>query len=141
MKIKSGNIGLQSFHNLYHTMFQCIVCLESHNDWIFKDTNHTLLHVMASLWYSCMPYFWTVNDYHAAERHHVWLSICFLFLFAWWSTWSVFIWYETTAKTSSDILLLRYRFFRNVPFCSITDFKVAKWGQSLKNWFINRQQK
>ena len=45
---------LQVLHNLYHTMFQCKVCLESHKIWVLV---HILFLIMAFM----QPYV-TIND-------------------------------------------------------------------------------
>ena len=73
-KNQRGDNGIQVFHNLHHTVFQCVICLESYNIWVFEI-------MQTILWFIL----WTIYDIHATILQHIWLSFYFLFI-VWWST-------------------------------------------------------
>ena len=79
--------GLQGFHNLHYTMFQCMVCMESYKIQVFKNMQAIRLSILCPVddINACHTFVWTVYDIHATIRPHIRLSICFLF-FIWWLT-------------------------------------------------------
>ena len=75
IKMQKGTDCLQGFHNLHHTMFQCMACLESYEVCVFEN--------MQTIFSSII---WSVNEIDATTHHEIWLGIFFLLL-VWCSTW------------------------------------------------------
>ena len=81
MKNQKEDNGLQVFHNLLHTVFQCMVCLESYKIWVFENMQTILGSILWPVYdiHVCHTLAWTVYDIHATIYHHLWLGIYLLF--------------------------------------------------------------
>ena len=68
-KSKANN-GL---HNLHHTTFQCMVCLESYKIWVFKNMQTILCSILWPIHNIHVGHtlVWTAYDIHTTIRHHI----------------------------------------------------------------------
>ena len=64
MEKQKGDNGVQVLHNLHHTMFQCIVCLESYKIWVFENMPIILWSIIWPVYdvHVCHTFVWTVYD-------------------------------------------------------------------------------
>ena len=73
MTNQKGDNCFQVFHNLHHTIFQCMVCLESYKVWVFKNMQTILWSILWPVYdiHVCHTLVWTFYDIHAAICHHI----------------------------------------------------------------------
>ena len=77
IKFQKGNNGLQGFHNLRHTMFQCLICLDLYKIWVFKNMPTIFWSFLWAVYdvHVCPTFVWRVYDIHATRHHHIYLII------------------------------------------------------------------